>query len=107
MDNKKKIDITLRIIESLTFIVSLFFSMKMMSLISACYEDTYLIVFCINIFAFGLSALNAKGKNKISFFKFVSASVYYLIMTLPRKMAIKTNRTIIRGEIDYEEKWRI
>ena len=81
MDNKKKIDITLRIIESLTFIVSLFISMKMLSLISACYEDTYLIVFCINIFAFGLSALNAKGKNKISFFKFVSASVYYLIMT--------------------------
>ena len=63
MDKTKKIDIVLRIIESLAFIVALFFSMRLFKLISCGYENTYLAVFCINTFAFALSALNAKKKN--------------------------------------------
>ena len=81
MDKTKKIDIVLRIIESLAFIVALFFSMRLFKLISCGYENTYLAVFCINTFAFALSALNAKKKNNIAFLKFVSAVVIYLIMT--------------------------
>ena len=81
MDKIKKIDIVLRIIESLAFIVALFFSMRLFKLISCGYENTSLAVFCINIFAFALSALNAKKKNNIAFLKFVSAVVIYLIMT--------------------------
>ena len=57
MDKTKKIDIVLRIIESLAFIVALFFSMRLFKLISCGYENTYLAVFCINTFAFALSAL--------------------------------------------------
>ncbi len=82
MDKKKPVEIILRIIESLAFIVALFFSMRLFGLISCGYENTYLIVFCINTFAYVLSALNAKRKNNITFLKFVSTVVIYLIMTL-------------------------
>ena len=82
MDKKKPVEIILRIIESLAFIVALFFSMRLFGLISCGYENTYLIVFCINTFAYVLSALNAKGKNNINFLKFVSTVAIYLIMTL-------------------------